>query len=79
LWLRIREHPQAEQLHNGKKSLGNRTHLRCHRYEKASSRAGAFHDFYQGLLRKGMKPAMARLTLARKIAVITLTEWSAVV
>jgi hypothetical protein len=41
----------------------------------ASSRAGAFHDFYQGLLRKGMKPAMARLTLARKIAVITLAVW----
>jgi hypothetical protein len=28
---------------------------------------------------KGMKPAMARLTWAREIAVITLTEWSAVV
>jgi len=36
------------------------------------SREGAFHDFYQGLLTKGMKPAMARLTLARKIAAITL-------
>jgi transposase len=41
----------------------------------ASSREGAFHDFYQGLLTKGMKPAMARLTLARKIAAITLTVW----
>lgn len=41
----------------------------------ASSRAGAFRDFYQGLLTKGMDPAMARLTLARKIAVITLTVW----
>ena len=41
----------------------------------ASSREGAFHDFYQGLLAKGMKPAMARLTLARKIAAITLTIW----
>ncbi len=38
----------------------------------ASSRQGPFHDFYQGLLTKGMKPAMARLTLARKIAAITL-------
>jgi hypothetical protein len=27
------------------------------------------------LLAKGMKPEMARLTLARKIAVITLTLW----
>jgi transposase len=41
----------------------------------ASSREGAFRDFYQGLLTKGMDPAMARLTLARKIAVITLTVW----
>jgi len=41
----------------------------------ASSREGAFQDFYQGLLSKGMDPAMARLTLARKIAVITLTVW----
>ena len=41
----------------------------------ASSREGAFHDFYQGLLTKGMQPAMARLTLARKIAAITLILW----
>ena len=41
----------------------------------ASSRAGAFHDFYQALLEKGMEPAMARLTLARKIATITLILW----
>jgi hypothetical protein len=41
----------------------------------ASSREGAFHDFYQGLLTKGMQPAMARLTLARKIAAITLIVW----
>jgi len=27
------------------------------------------------LLTKGMKPAMARLTLARKIAAITLVLW----
>src|SRR5215470_13792696 len=38
----------------------------------ASSREGAFQAFYQGLLRKGMEPAMARLTLARKMAAITL-------
>jgi hypothetical protein len=41
----------------------------------ASSGEGPFHDFYQGLLTKGMEPAMARLTLARKIAAITLTVW----
>jgi hypothetical protein len=37
--------------------------------------AGPFNDFYAALLAKGMKPEMARLTLARKIAAITLTLW----
>jgi hypothetical protein len=41
----------------------------------ASGREGVFRDFYQGLLSQGMKPAMARLTLARKMAAITLTIW----
>ena len=34
-----------------------------------------FEDFYQRSLAKGIKPTMARLTLARKIAAITLTLW----
>ena len=38
-------------------------------------RPGPFRNFYQALLAKGMKPTMARLTLARKIAAITLTLW----
>jgi hypothetical protein len=42
---------------------------------KASSCAGPFYDIYQALLAKGMKPSMARLTLARKIAAITLIVW----
>jgi transposase len=37
--------------------------------------AGPFQDFYANLLAKGMRPEMARLTLARKIASITLTVW----
>ncbi len=41
----------------------------------ATLRAGPFQDFYAGLLARGMKPEMARLTLARKIAAITLTLW----
>jgi len=41
----------------------------------ASVRPGPFQNFYQALLAKGMKPTMARLTLARKIAAITLTLW----
>ena len=42
---------------------------------KAGSATGPFHDFYSALLAKGMKPTMARLTLARKIAAITLLVW----
>jgi transposase len=41
----------------------------------ASGGTGPFHDFYEALLAKGRKPTMARLTLARKIAAITLTIW----
>jgi transposase len=41
----------------------------------ASVSAGPFHDFYEALLTKGMRPTMARLTLARKIAAITLIVW----
>jgi transposase len=41
----------------------------------ATLRAGPFQDFYTGLLAKGMKPELARLTLARKIAAVTLTLW----
>jgi transposase len=42
---------------------------------RASCSTGPFRDFYAALLAKGMKPEMARLTLARKIAAITLTLW----
>jgi transposase len=42
---------------------------------RASCGRGPFHEFYAALLAKGMKPEMARLTLARKIAAITLTLW----
>ena len=41
----------------------------------ASARPGPLHDFYAALLEKGMRPTMARLTLARKIATITVTMW----
>ena len=41
----------------------------------ASARPGPLQEFYQALLAKGMKPTMARLTLARKIAAIALTLW----
>jgi transposase len=42
---------------------------------RASSSSGPLRDFYENLLAKGRKPTMARLTLARKIAAITLIVW----
>ena len=41
----------------------------------ASAMPGPFHSFYETLLAKGIQPAMARLTLARKIAAIALCVW----
>ena len=42
---------------------------------RAAAVAGPFQDFYAALVAKGLKPPMARLTLARKIAAITLLVW----
>ena len=73
------------QLRRSKKLLSIRGLNKDHNHDlkalfKAASitarvRPGPFQDFYQTLLEKGMKPTMARLTLARKIAAITLTLW----
>jgi transposase len=41
----------------------------------ASIRQGVWREFYLQLLDKGMRPEMARLTLARKIAAVTLKIW----
>ena len=41
----------------------------------ASSKPGPFQEFYTALLAKGMRPEMARLTLARKVAMIVLIVW----
>jgi transposase len=41
----------------------------------ASTRPGPLHDFYLARVESGMRPTMARLTLARKIAAITLILW----
>lgn len=41
----------------------------------ASASPGPFRDFYENLLGKRMQPEMARLTLARKIAAISLILW----
>jgi transposase len=41
----------------------------------ASVKPGPFQEFYAALVAKGMRPEMARLTLARKIAAIVLIVW----
>jgi transposase len=41
----------------------------------ASTKPGPFKEFYAALLVKGMRPEMARLTLARKVATIVLIIW----
>jgi transposase len=42
---------------------------------RAASTVGPFQDFYQVCVARGVKPHLARLTLARKIAATTLLVW----
>jgi transposase len=75
----------AGQLQRSRKLLAirglnpNHNHDLKHLFKSAATMAsrcsGPFREFYAALLAKGMKPAMARLTLARKIAAITLILW----
>jgi transposase len=57
----------------------NHNHDLKNLFKSAATSAGAmpgpFRTFYENLLVKGMQPAMARLTLARKIAAIALCVW----
>jgi hypothetical protein len=41
----------------------------------ATARAGVLHDFYQRLISQGMRPELARVTLARKLAALTRHLW----
>ena|SRR5215471_625408 len=41
----------------------------------ASTHPGPLRDFYVARVEKGMRPTMARLTLARKMAAISLAVW----
>jgi transposase len=41
----------------------------------AATKPGPFQEFYDALVAKAMRPEMARLTLARKIAAIILIVW----
>jgi transposase len=42
---------------------------------QASTQEGPLREFYEALVGKGMRPEMARLTLARKIVTIAFTVW----
>ena len=73
------------QLQRSKKQLSIRGLNKDHNHDlkalfkgvatTASARPGPFQEFYQASLAKGIDPDMARLTLARKIAAITLRLW----
>jgi transposase len=41
----------------------------------AATRAGALQDWYHGMIHRGMREELARVTLARKLAAITLRLW----
>lgn len=41
----------------------------------AATRSGALQDWYNELLRRGMREELARVTLARKLAALTLRLW----
>jgi transposase len=41
----------------------------------ATARAGVLQGFYQRLLARGMRPELARVTLTRKLAALTLHLW----
>jgi hypothetical protein len=43
--------------------------------QTAMARPGAFHDMYHKLVASGMREELARVTLARKLAAVTLRVW----
>jgi len=89
--LAIETHSSADhryvegQLRPSKKQVSLRGLNRNHNHELknifkgaaiiAATKAGPFQEFYAALVAKGMRPEMARLTVARKIAAITLIVW----
>ena len=75
----------GSQLRRSKKFLAIRGLHKNHNHDlknifkgaatRAAATSGPFQDFYQACVARGAQPAMARLTLARKIAAITLIVW----
>jgi transposase len=89
--LGINRHSSADHRYFGrklqptKKQVALRALKRNHNHELknifkgaaiiAVTKAGPFQEFYAALVDKGMRPVMARLTLARKIGAITSLIW----
>ena len=75
----------GNQLQRSKKTLAIRGLNRNHNHDLknifkgaatlAAATPGPFQNFYEACLARGVRPSMARLTLARKIASITLLVW----
>jgi hypothetical protein len=75
----------AGQLKRSQKVLAVRGLNRNHNHDlknifkgaatRAASTVGPFQDFYQACVARGVKPPVARLTLARQIAATTLLVW----
>ena len=75
----------GSQLQRSKKALAIRGLNRNHNHDLknifkgaatlAAAKPGVFQNFYEACVARGVKPHMARLTLARKIASITLLVW----
>ena len=75
----------GSQLRRSKKALTIRGLNRNHNHDLknifkgaatwAAANSGPFRNFYEACVARGMKPHLARLTLARKIAAITLLVW----
>ena len=41
----------------------------------ATGRPGPLQDFYEGMIARGMREELARVTLTRKLAAVTLRLW----
>ncbi|MGQ0702731.1 MAG: hypothetical protein ACT4PM_06325, partial [Gemmatimonadales bacterium] len=41
----------------------------------ATARPGPLQDFYRGMLARGMREELARVTLTRKLVALTLRRW----
>ena len=59
-----------------------RSHNRTLKYvfkgaAQAASRCEPFKSWYSELLSRGLRPELARVTVARKIAAVTLAVWKA--